>query len=78
MKPTCWCRFCWRGIGVGRPFIVCPECGNKRCPKATHHDHECSGSNEVGQSGSVFGDYIMPPDEPSGNPGELPDATSDQ
>lgn len=36
------------------PFIVCPNCGKKRCPKATHHDHECTGSNEPGQLGSRF------------------------
>lgn len=33
-------------------LVVCVECGNKRCPKAQHHDHECSGSNEVGQVGA--------------------------
>jgi hypothetical protein len=41
-----------------RPMILCPTCGNKRCPKATHHDHPCSGSNEPGQLGSV---YSVPP-----------------
>ena len=35
-------------------FIVCPNCGNKRCPKATLHSNECSGSNEPGQTGSVY------------------------
>lgn len=35
-------------------FIVCPECGNKRCPKATHHDNYCTGSNEPGQWGSRY------------------------
>lgn len=30
-------------------MIVCPTCGNKRCPHAWHHDHECTGSNEPGQ-----------------------------
>lgn len=40
-------------------FIVCPECGNKRCPKATWHLHDCTGSNAPGQHGSVYGDgYI--------------------
>jgi uncharacterized OB-fold protein len=28
---------------------VCPDCGNKRCPKATHHDWRCTGSNKVAQ-----------------------------
>lgn len=35
-------------------FVVCPGCGNKRCPRATHHDHECSNSNEAGQIGSAY------------------------
>lgn len=35
-------------------MIVCPECGNKRCPKATDHNLICSGSNEPGQAGSVY------------------------
>lgn len=35
---------------------VCPQCGNKRCPRATHHDNACTGSNEPGQEGSRYGD----------------------
>lgn len=35
-------------------FIVCPICGNKRCPKATDHSLECSGSNKPGQEGSRY------------------------
>ena len=35
-------------------FIVCPDCGNKRCPKATHHDNACTDSNEPGQKGSRY------------------------
>jgi hypothetical protein len=35
-------------------MILCPTCGNKRCPKATHHDNECTGSNEPGQEGSNY------------------------
>jgi hypothetical protein len=42
------------GDWLNRGFIVCPECGNKRCPKATLHDNACTGSNEPGQQGSVF------------------------
>ena len=54
---------CWTCVGrrmqeAGTPwqmpFIVCPDCGNKRCPKATHHDKECTGSNAVGQEGSRY------------------------
>lgn len=36
-------------------MIVCPDCGNKRCPKATQHDNPCTGSNEPGQVGSRYG-----------------------
>lgn len=36
------------------PFIVCDLCGNKRCPRASHHDNGCTGSNEVGQQGSRY------------------------
>jgi hypothetical protein len=49
----CPCSSCdtseWPGM------IVCPTCGNKRCPKATHHDNACTGSNESGQPGSAYG-----------------------
>lgn len=38
---------------MGR-MIVCPDCGNKRCPRATWHANECTGSNEPGQPGSRF------------------------
>lgn len=37
-----------------RTMILCPECGNKRCPKATHHYHDCTGSNDSGQPGSAY------------------------
>ena len=35
-------------------MIVCPECGNKRCPKATDHNLDCTNSNESGQPGSRY------------------------
>lgn len=51
-------------MGVHDPFdwllvtsqrmIVCPECGNKRCPKASDHTRDCTGSNEEGQIGSIY------------------------
>lgn len=37
-----------------RRMILCPECGNKRCPKATDHRLSCTRSNETGQSGSRY------------------------
>jgi len=45
-------------LGLQNPIVqqmvVCPDCGNKRCPKATHHDLKCSKSNEPGQKGSRY------------------------
>jgi hypothetical protein len=35
-------------------MILCPICGNKRCPKANDHRNECTGSNEPGQKGSAY------------------------
>lgn len=51
----------WEALAKGkdplefpRPFVVCPKCGNKRCPHATDRKYECTGSNESGQAGSVY------------------------
>lgn len=54
----CWCYECLKdtdGPG-GFPYpltrmIVCPECGNKRCPRATDHRYACTDSNAPGQPG---------------------------
>ena len=35
-------------------MILCPVCGNKRCPHASDHDLPCTGSNDPGQAGSVY------------------------
>ena len=35
-------------------MILCPICGNKRCPHASDHNLECTGSNDVGQPGSIY------------------------
>lgn len=35
-------------------MILCPLCGNKRCPMASDHTLDCTGSNEPGQVGSVY------------------------
>lgn len=35
-------------------MILCPVCGNKRCPHAADHDLPCTGSNEPGQPGSAY------------------------
>jgi hypothetical protein len=36
-------------------MIVCPECGCKRCPKATWHNNPCTHSNDPGKKGSYYG-----------------------
>lgn len=59
------CGRCWKCLSgerdeaTGMPltamrFIVCPLCGNKRCPKASDHTLSCTGSNAPGQAGSVY------------------------
>lgn len=35
-------------------MIVCPTCGNKRCPHSTDHNLACTGSNDTGQTGSRY------------------------
>ena len=35
-------------------MILCGECGNKRCPKASDHRLKCTHSNEPNQEGSVY------------------------
>ncbi len=37
-----------------RAFIVCPKCGNKRCPHSDWHNNACTNSNEPGQKGSRY------------------------
>lgn len=40
-------------------MILCPDCGCKRCPRATYHGHACTASNDPGQSGSRYGDFKL-------------------
>jgi hypothetical protein len=54
---------CVNSIPLGSiKMILCPTCGNKRCPHASDHRLACTGSNESGQPGSV---YTAPPAESS-------------
>lgn len=54
-EPTkCWCHTCRPVTISDMRFVVCPECGSKRCPKANDHRNACSGSNEPGQDGSAY------------------------
>ncbi|WP_343482781.1 hypothetical protein [Enterobacter cloacae] len=52
--PDCSCRTCRPVTMTDMRFVVCPECGNKRCPHANDHRHACTGSNEPGQNGSAY------------------------
>ncbi|MEA4774630.1 Uncharacterised protein [Klebsiella pneumoniae] len=55
-NPGCWCRTC-RPVDLNdMRFMVCPDCGNKRCPRANDHRNACTGSNEPGQEGSAYPD----------------------
>ncbi|EPL7409930.1 hypothetical protein WI981_001280 [Klebsiella pneumoniae] len=54
--PDCWCRTC-RPVAINdMRFVVCPDCGNKICPRANDHRNACTGSNEPGQEGSAYPD----------------------
>lgn len=52
--PDCWCCTCRPVTISDMRFVVCPECGNKRCPHANDHRNACTGSNEPGQEGSAY------------------------
>ncbi|HCU2220421.1 TPA: hypothetical protein ACQZLN_000322 [Klebsiella pneumoniae] len=55
-KPDCWCLTCRSVTLNDMRFVVCPDCGNKRCPRANDHRNACTGSNEPGQEGSAYSD----------------------
>ncbi|WP_241165126.1 hypothetical protein [Citrobacter freundii] len=54
VTPDCSCRTCRPVTFTDSRFVVCPECGNKRCPRANDHNNACTGSNETGQVGSAY------------------------
>ena len=60
-KPEC----CRPVAMTDRRFVVCPDCGNKRCPRANDHRNACTGSNELGQEGSA---YPAAPKQQGGEP----------
>lgn len=60
-RDICWCYECLKDVvdSNGWPvavqrMILCPTCGNKRCPRATDHKMFCTGSNDPGQPGSRY------------------------
>lgn len=46
--PACWCETC-RPIKMGKDMrmVLCPECGNKRCPRATNHIYQCTARKDA-------------------------------
>ncbi|HFN7261307.1 TPA: hypothetical protein ACHGUG_001684 [Klebsiella pneumoniae] len=53
-NQDCWCRTCRPVVLNDMRFVVCPDCGNKRCPRANDHRNACTRSNEPGQEGSAY------------------------
>ena len=52
--PDCSCGTCRPVTFTDSRFVVCSECGNKRCPHANDHRNACTGSNEPGQEGRAY------------------------
>ncbi len=51
-QRECWCEKCdlAQGNPLGRTRMsLCPECGDKRCPRAKHHDNACAQHQEPPQ-----------------------------
>lgn len=53
-NSKCSCRTCRPVTMNDMRFVVCPDCGNKRCPRANDCSNACTGSNEPGQDGSAY------------------------
>jgi len=60
MSEMCWCATCRPVVFGDMRMVLCPECGNKRCPRASNHIYACTGSNEVGQAGSAYTAHLTP------------------
>lgn len=66
---ACWCETCDTAANGWRTkMALCPQCCNKRCPRATHHDKACTGSNEPGQKGSSW-EHVPPAPKAQGEQG---------
>ncbi len=69
-KPgECICWKCLAGKNVAM-MVLCPTCGNKRCPKASDHEFRCSDSNATDQVG-VREDWIPSVGDDVGYPGVM-------
>lgn len=57
VRIDCWCWSCDSTIAEAqrmngqRPefaiFIVCPDCGDKRCPRAAYHYRDCQMADDI-------------------------------
>jgi hypothetical protein len=59
-KLSSGCGNCHKCMNLNGPWLptkmlLCPFCGNKRCPKASNHELSCTESNEPGQPDSIHG-----------------------
>jgi len=73
MSETYCCHKCL-ARGFLTQMLLCPLCGNKRCPKATDHTLACTNSNEPNQPGSIYGGLEVegaPDDDTPTTQGEL-------
>lgn len=43
----------WEWLMENQIMMLCPMCGNKRCPKAYWHEYKCTNSNAKGQAGEL-------------------------
>lgn len=47
-RDKCWCEACDLAFGGLRTRMsICPDCGDKRCPKAHDHKHRCAIERRV-------------------------------
>lgn len=64
------CGECWKCIdaagAIPMGYVLCPECGNKRCPHAADHERDCTRSNAPGQPGATR--YPAPADQEGNQP----------
>lgn len=47
----CWCATCRPITLDDMRMVLCPTCGNKRCPHAADHRYDCTNSNDPNQKG---------------------------
>jgi hypothetical protein len=70
-ESSACCHACFKASGATlmTRMILCPTCGNKRCPRASDHRLECTDINEPGQTGSVY-TATLPVQEPVAGKGK--------